>query len=94
LWAEAMNGNPRRDASPFAAALSAAQRGWNCSNCRSAGVARFCAQRGQATVLQPPTVRQFIHRFLRQHVALEGPLRRTLTALLLEPGRLPLRLHA
>ena len=62
--------------------------GRRCRNCGATAEARFCPACGQATALHPPTVGEFVHEFLGHHVALEGPLWRTLGALLLTPGRL------
>lgn len=58
-----------------------------CANCGAPIAGRYCAACGQATALHPPTVFEFMHEFLGHYIALEGPLWRTLGALL-TPGRL------
>lgn len=62
--------------------------GRRCRNCEALAERAYCAACGQATALHPPTVREFLHEFLGHYVAFEGPLWRTLKALLLRPGRL------
>lgn len=59
-----------------------------CRNCGASATQRYCPACGQATALHPPSVGEFVHEFLGHHVAIEGPLWRTLVALLLRPGRL------
>ncbi len=59
-----------------------------CRNCGVDASGNFCANCGQSTTLHPPTVVEFLHEFLGHYVAFEGPLVRTLQALLLVPGRL------
>jgi hypothetical protein len=65
-----------------------------CRNCGASALGRFCATCGQATTVEPPTARAFVHDFVEHYVALEGALWRTLGALLLRPGRLTLEYFA
>ena len=62
--------------------------GRRCRNCDAVAEGDYCPACGQATALHPPTVREFAHEFLGHYIAVEGPLWRTLAALLLTPGRL------
>ena len=62
--------------------------GRRCRNCQAGAEHDFCPACGQATALHPPTVREFAHEFLGHYVAFEGPLWRTLGALMLAPGGL------
>ena len=48
----------------------------------------FCPHCGQEAHLHPASMREFIHEFIGHYVALEGPLWRTLWAMLFLPGRL------
>lgn len=75
---------------------SATPRGAACRNCGFllSADARFCSACAQATALHPPTVREFVHEFITHSVALEGALWRTLSALLLKPGRLTIEYFA
>lgn len=62
-----------------------------CRNCRytlSQPRPAFCGHCGQETDLHPPSVREFVHEFVGHYVALEGPLWRSLWALIFLPGRL------
>lgn len=62
-----------------------------CRNCRytlSQPRPDFCGHCGQETDLHPPSMHEFIHEYVGHYVALEGPLWRSLWALILLPGRL------
>lgn len=48
----------------------------------------FCGHCGQETDLHPPSVREMLTEYVGHHVALDGPLLRTLWALIALPGRL------
>jgi len=62
----------------------------NCPNCGASVSGQFCHQCGQATVLHPPSTREFLHEFIGHYVALEGKLLQTMKLLLLKPGVLSL----
>ena len=66
----------------------AVSTGRRCRNCDALAEGRYCPDCGQTTILHPPTVGEFVHEFLGHHVAIEGPLWRTLAALILHPGLL------
>jgi len=64
-----------------------------CRNCEAvlpatAPPPRYCAQCGQETALHPPSLGEFLHEFVGHYIALEGALWKTLTLLVLQPGRL------
>lgn len=61
-----------------------------CHNCDLAlqPGGHFCPHCGQEARLHPASMREFIHEFVGHYVALEGPLWRTLWAMLFLPGRL------
>lgn len=59
-----------------------------CRNCGTAAPLKFCPECGQETTLHPPTLGEFLHEFIGHYVALEGALWRTLSLLLIRPGRL------
>ncbi|NCT84757.1 MAG: DUF3667 domain-containing protein [Comamonadaceae bacterium] len=48
----------------------------------------YCGHCGQETDLHPPSVREMVTEYLGHYVALDGPLLRTLWALIALPGRL------
>lgn len=50
----------------------------------------FCAQCGQETLHEMPTLREFAHQYLHHYVAAEGKLLPTIKLLLLKPGQLTL----
>ena len=64
------------------------------THCRNCGfqlwvpARKYCAQCGQRTQLNVPTVREFIHEFAGHYVAFDGKLFHTLKLLLFFPGRL------
>jgi hypothetical protein len=60
----------------------------DCPNCGASVSGHFCHQCGQATVLHPPSTREFLHEFIGHYVALEGKLLQTMKLLLLKPGQL------
>jgi hypothetical protein len=62
----------------------------DCPNCGAAVSGNFCHECGQATVLHPPSTREFLHEFVGHYVALEGKLLQTMKLLLLKPGQLSL----
>jgi hypothetical protein len=68
--------------------------GRRCRNCDALAERHYCPNCGQTTVLHPPSVGEFLREFLGHHVAVEGPLWRTLGALLLTPGRLTIEYFA
>ncbi|MBV8035265.1 DUF3667 domain-containing protein [Roseateles sp.] len=49
---------------------------------------RYCGHCGQETDLHPPSVREMVTEYLGHYVAFDGPLLRTLWALIALPGRL------
>ncbi|RZI62723.1 MAG: DUF3667 domain-containing protein [Rubrivivax sp.] len=61
-----------------------------CHNCDLAlqPGGHFCPHCGQEAHLHAASMREFIHEFVGHYVALEGPLWRTLWAMLFLPGRL------
>jgi hypothetical protein len=62
----------------------------NCPNCDAVVHGPFCAQCGQETVNEMPTLREFAHQYLHHYVAAEGKLLPTVKLLLLKPGQLTL----
>ncbi|MEO8936205.1 MAG: DUF3667 domain-containing protein, partial [Burkholderiaceae bacterium] len=68
--------------------------GRRCRNCGALAEQAHCPVCGQVTTLHPPSVGEFLHEFLGHYVAFEGPLWRTLAALLLTPGRLTVEYFA
>jgi hypothetical protein len=60
----------------------------NCLYTLSTPRPRFCGHCGQETRLHPPSMHEFVHEFIGHYVALEGPLWRSLWALVFLPGRL------
>lgn len=89
---------PVVDASGVDASLivdhAAARPGRVCRKCHALAEHTYCPACGQATALHPPSVGEFIHEFLGHYVAFEGPLWRTVGALLLTPGRLTVEYFA
>lgn len=64
-----------------------------CRNCHytlSTPRPRHCGHCGQETDLHPPSVREMVTEYLGHYVALDGPLWRTLWALIALPGHLTL----
>ncbi|MFI4979054.1 MAG: DUF3667 domain-containing protein [Nevskiales bacterium] len=61
-----------------------------CQDCGAPISGNFCANCGQETKIETPTVRQFVHELMDQYVAVEGKLGRTLRVLLTQPGQLTL----
>ncbi|MGJ7916413.1 DUF3667 domain-containing protein [Massilia sp. LXY-6] len=61
-----------------------------CANCGATVSGNFCHECGQATVLHPPSTREFLHEFIGHYVALEGKLLQTMKLLLFKPGQLSL----
>lgn len=49
---------------------------------------RYCGHCGQETDLHPPSVREMVTEYVGHYVAFDGPLLRTLWALIALPGRL------
>nr|WP_297526166.1 DUF3667 domain-containing protein [uncultured Roseateles sp.] len=70
--------------------VSPAHGAATCHNCDLAlqPGGSFCPHCGQEAHLHPPSMREFIHEFIGHYVALEGPLWRTLWAMVFLPGRL------
>jgi hypothetical protein len=60
----------------------------DCPNCSAAVSGPFCAACGQETVIETPTVIEFLHETLHHYVAAEGKIWRTLMLLLCVPGEL------
>jgi len=61
-----------------------------CQDCGAPISANYCANCGQETRIEVPSVRQFAHELMDQYVAVEGKLGRTLRVLLSQPGQLTL----
>ena len=61
-----------------------------CADCAAPVAGKYCANCGQETLIETPTVRHFAEEFVDQFVALEGKLGRTLRVLLTRPGQLTL----
>jgi hypothetical protein len=59
-----------------------------CPNCDAPVHGPYCAQCGQETVHEMPTLREFAHEYLHHYVAAEGKLVPTVSMLLLKPGQL------
>lgn len=59
-----------------------------CPNCDHAVQGPFCSACGQETVIETPSVTEFLHELLHHYVAAEGKIWRTLHLLLCAPGRL------
>jgi len=80
--------------------MSAHTRPEVCPNCdqrlpaETALQVAYCPGCGQEAVLHAASMREFIHEFIGHYVALEGPLWRSLWALLFQPGRLTLEYFA
>ncbi|WP_181885553.1 DUF3667 domain-containing protein [Trinickia dinghuensis] len=62
----------------------------NCPNCDAPVHGPYCAQCGQETVHELPTLREFAHEYLHHYVAADGKLLPTLKLLLFKPGQLTL----
>jgi len=60
----------------------------NCHYTLSTPRPAFCGHCGQETDLHPPSMHEFVHEYVGHYVALEGPLWRSLWALVFLPGRL------
>ncbi|MBX6419704.1 MAG: DUF3667 domain-containing protein [Nevskia sp.] len=61
-----------------------------CADCGAPVTGHYCANCGQETHIETPTVRHFLREFVDQYIALEGKLGRTLRVLLTQPGQLTL----
>jgi hypothetical protein len=75
-------------ASPAAAVAPVVADSAICRDCGAAISGNYCANCGQETRIQTPTVRQFTHEMMDQYVAVEGKLGRTLRVLVTRPGQL------
>lgn len=62
----------------------------HCRNCGALAELAYCPVCGQETRIGLPTVREFVGEFLRENLAIQGQLARTLVLLLLRPGQLTL----
>ncbi|MBX3599197.1 MAG: DUF3667 domain-containing protein [Rubrivivax sp.] len=74
-----------------AEASAAEEPGPECRNCGAAlprPAPPFCAECGQETRVQAPTVREFLRQFGEHHLSSDGALWRSLRLLLLRPGEL------
>lgn len=60
--------------------------GTTCANCGADAPGAYCASCGQATDVDPKSLRVWIRHFLEETIALDGKLWRTLHALLFKPG--------
>lgn len=60
----------------------------SCANCGHAAQGHFCAECGQKTHIEIPTLWEFIHEYLHHYVSLEGALTRSLWLLVARPGHL------
>jgi hypothetical protein len=60
----------------------------HCRDCGAPISGNYCAHCGQETLIETPTIRQFLHELADQYVAVEGKLGRTLRVLLAQPGQL------
>lgn len=67
---------------------SAARESLRCRNCGAAAPGRYCPECGQETTEELPTAREFVHEFVLHYFAADGRLWRTLSALVLHPGKL------
>ncbi len=61
-----------------------------CQDCAAPISGNYCSNCGQETLIETPTVRQFVHELMDQYVAVEGKLGRTLRVLITQPGQLTL----
>lgn len=68
----------------------AARASLYCRNCGAYAPEQYCPRCGQDTVEHLPSAWEFAHEHLLHYFAAEGPLWRTLQALVLRPGRLTL----
>lgn len=59
-----------------------------CPNCSATVHGPYCAQCGQQTIHEMPTLREFAHEYLHHYVAAEGKLFTTIRLLVLKPGQL------
>jgi hypothetical protein len=62
----------------------------HCPNCNAAVYGPYCAQCGQETIHEMPTLREFAHEYLHNYVAAESKLLVTVKLLVLKPGQLTL----
>ena len=62
----------------------------NCHYTLPAARPRYCGHCGQETDLHPPSVREMLTEYVGHYVAFDGPLWRTLWALVMLPGHLTL----
>jgi hypothetical protein len=61
-----------------------------CQDCGAPISGNYCANCGQETIIEVPSVRQFAHELMDQYIAVEGKLGRTLRVLVTQPGQLTL----
>ncbi|MGA2549598.1 MAG: DUF3667 domain-containing protein [Burkholderiaceae bacterium] len=61
-----------------------------CPNCEAPVAGPFCGACGQETIIETPTVTEFVHEVLHHYVAAEGKIWRTLFLLVIVPGQLTL----
>lgn len=69
---------------------TAARRSPQCRNCGALAPDEYCPRCGQSTNEHLPTAWEFVHEFVLHYFAAEGRFWRTLTTLVLHPGRLTL----
>jgi hypothetical protein len=67
---------------------AAPRKSGRCRNCGAEALDAYCPKCGQETHEHLPTAREFVHEYVLHYLAAEGPLWRTLGALVLHPGRL------
>jgi hypothetical protein len=60
----------------------------SCPNCSHSVSGPYCSQCGQKTLVETPTLWEFIHEYLHHYVAIDGTLTRTLKLLIARPGKL------
>lgn len=65
----------------------------NCANCGAVLVGPYCAQCGQERHTRRRSISESVRRLYREIVGLENQVIRTVIALLVEPGELPLAFH-
>lgn len=60
----------------------------SCPNCAAAVAGPYCSQCGQETIIEAPTLHEFLHEYLHHYIALEGRLWRSIWLLVRYPGKL------